>query len=141
MILLPPIVIQEINAWFVKIMSTIQLQVIKHWLLFECKLCKERDIVKTYEGESCRNGYLRGLEHQRDVEKKNEKSAIYKHIVKDHANEKEKVEFKMKIVGRFKTAINRQINEGLRIQRKNPKALLNSKAEFHGPAVKRKILT
>ena len=121
-------------------MSTIQLQVIKHWLLFECKLCKERDIVKTYEGESCRNGYLRGLEHQRDVEKKNEKSAIYKHIVKDHANEKEKVEFKMKIVGRFKTAINRQINEGLRIQRKNPKALLNSKAEFHGPAVKRKVL-
>ena len=46
----------------------------------------------------------------------------------------------MKITGRFKTAMNRQIDEGIRIQGENPETLLNSKNEFYGPAVKRKIL-
>ena len=46
----------------------------------------------------------------------------------------------MRVVGRFKSALGRQIDEGVRIQSKNTKCLMNSKAEFHGPAIKRKIL-
>ena len=105
-----------------------------------CQTCKERNIEKTYEGESCRSGYLRQLEHVRDFNNRNERSPMFKHVEKEHSHEKDSVKFKMKIVGRFKSAMNRQIDEGLRIQRKSPHSLLNSKAEFHGPSIKRKVL-
>ena len=33
-----------------------------------CKLCKERGIDRTYEGETCRNTYIRGREHIQEYE-------------------------------------------------------------------------
>ena len=65
---------------------------------------------------------------------------MYKHIENDHSDEKDEVKFQMRVVGRFKSALSRQIDEGVRIQGKNTKYLLNSKAEFYGPAIKRKVL-
>ena len=41
------------------------------WL---CLTCKERDIVKVYEGETGRSARLRGGEHLKDLEKKREKT-------------------------------------------------------------------
>ena len=105
-----------------------------------CQLCKERRVDKSYEGKTCRNAHLRGAEHLRDIEKENENSPSYKHIKTDHEGEEKKVRFTMKVVGRFKTAMNRQLDEGIRIQNKDPKSLLNSKNEYYGPAIKRKIL-
>ena len=46
----------------------------------------------------------------------------------------------MKIKGIFKNAMTRQIDEALRIQKKDPKFLLNSKKEYYGPVIQRKIL-
>ena len=46
----------------------------------------------------------------------------------------------MKVVGKFKTPMNRQVNEGIRIQNKDPNTLMNSKGEFYGPAIQRKVL-
>ena len=57
-----------------------------------------------------------------------------------HKGEPNDVKFQMKTIGRFKSAMNRQIDEGVRIQNKKPESLLNSKSEFYGPAVKRKIM-
>ena len=71
---------------------------------------------------------------------KNEKNPLYKHIKNDHVGEERKVRFQMKITGRFKSAMARQIDEGIRIQNDPPNSLLNSKSEFYGPAVKRKVL-
>ena len=105
-----------------------------------CETCRRKDVHKSYEGETCRNAHLRGKEHMRDILLKNEKSALYKHIKNDHAGEEETVEFRMNITGRFKSAMTRQIDEGIRIQNKPHETLLNSKSEFYGPAVKRKIL-
>ena len=65
---------------------------------------------------------------------------MYKHVQKEHTEDDEEIEFGMRVVGRFKTAISRQIDESVRIQSKEPNTLLNSKSEFHGPAVKRKVL-
>ena len=45
----------------------------------------------------------------------------------------------MKIVGKFNNPLSRIIDESIRIRNKNPKLLLNSKAEFHGPCIKRKV--
>ena len=105
-----------------------------------CKLCKLRKITKSYEGETGRNAYIRGREHNKDFEKKNENSIMLKHILSDHKEEEEQVTFEMKIVGRFKDPMNRQIDEAIRINNREPKTLLNSKSEFHGPSVKRKVL-
>ena len=105
-----------------------------------CSTCRERKIEKVYIGETCRNAHLRGNEHMKLLEKESEKSVLYKHIVNEHKGEKKQVKFEMQVTGRFKAAINRQIDEGVRIQSRKPSALLNSKSEFYGPAVKRKVL-
>ena len=59
--------------------------------------------------------------------------------MKEHSDETEKVDFQMKIVGKFKNPLSRIINEAIRIKNKDPELLLNSKAEFHGPSLKRKV--
>ena len=105
-----------------------------------CQTCKDRKVDRTYEGETCRNAHIRGNEDLRDLENKNERSVLHRHVKKEHQNEENTVKFKMKIVGKFKTAMSRQINEGIRIKNKNPGNILNSKAEFYGPAIQRKVL-
>ena len=65
---------------------------------------------------------------------------MYRHIIEDHQNEETETSFRMKITGRFKKPMIRQLDEAIRIQRKDPKALLNSKKEYYGPAIQRKVL-
>ena len=73
-----------------------------------CETCKQRKIDRTYEGETCRNAHIRGNEHMRDLEKKKDRSVLYKHVQKEHKNEENEVKFKMKVVGKFKTPMNRK---------------------------------
>ena len=103
-------------------------------------LIKDKGITRTYEGETARNAHIRGNEHLKDLERKNDKSVLYRHVKKEHSNEENEVEFKMKTVGIFKTAMSRQINEGIRIQSRSSETLINSKSEFYGPVVHRKVL-
>ena len=103
-----------------------------------CQTCKDKGITRTYEGETARNAHIRGNEHLKDLERKNDKSVLYRHVKKEHSNEENEVEFKMKTVGRFKTTMSRQINEGIRIQ--SSETLINSKRELYGTVVHRKVL-
>ena len=73
------------------------------WL---CLTCKERNITKVYEGETGRSARIRGAEHVKDLEKKKEKSVLFKHKMTDHKNEN--VKFQMKITNKFKDALTRQ---------------------------------
>ena len=52
-----------------------------------CKLCKQRGIEKSYEGETARNLHLRGKEHARQLKNKDNESVMYKHVMEDHAEE------------------------------------------------------
>ena len=65
--------------------------------------CKERDIVRVYEGETGRSARIRGAEHLKELEKKKEKSVLYKHKLTSHKNEN--VKFKMEITRKFKDAL------------------------------------
>ena len=67
----------------------------------KCKTCKDRGKERVYEGESSRNLYLRSKEHVRDLKEEKEKSVMLKHINSEHEEEKENVEFEMKLVGVF----------------------------------------
>ena len=83
---------------------------------------------------------IRGEEHKRGLKNKNKNNVLYKHVLDEHKEEEDLVEFEMVKTGSFKTAVSRQINEGIRIKNRDNKTLLNSKAEFHGPSVGRKVI-
>ena len=87
--------------------------------------------VKVYGGETGRSARLRGAEHVKDLEKKREKSALYKHI--KNAHNSEEVKFKMEITQKFKDALTRQANEAVRIYSRPGPELLNSQSEFNHP--------
>ena len=65
---------------------------------------------------------------------------MYEHIEADHKEEEDQVTFEMKVVGRFKDPMSRQIDEAIRINNREPKTLLNSKNEYYGPVIRRKVL-
>ena len=100
-----------------------------------CETCEKRNITKIYEGETSRSARIRGKEHVNDLEKKNEKSALYKHKVLEHSDEN--VKYRMEITGIFKDALTRQANESVRIQQRKPLETLNSKCEFNSAPVAR----
>ena len=104
-----------------------------------CKKCKEKGRQVSYEGESSRNSFLRSVEHVRDLENKSKRSVLHKHVVNEHKEEEAEVKFGMKLVGKFSNSLSRIIDESRRIRNKSTKDLLNSKSEFHGPVIKRKI--
>ena len=105
---------------------------------WRCLKCQELDTIKVYEGESGRSARIRGGEHLRDLEKKREKSALYKHVKNFHNNEK--VKFRMEITKKFKDALTRQANEAVRIFSQPGHQLLNSKSEFNHPPLARVVV-
>ena len=62
-----------------------------------------------YEGESGRNAFSRGLEHQRDLHDEKEDSPLWKHCTLQHNNEK--VNFSMKTLKGYRSCLDRQENE------------------------------
>ena len=100
--------------------------------------CKERDIVKIYEGETARSARLRGGEHLKDLEKRREKSVLLKHKLSDHPTEN--VKFTMEITKKFKDALTRQANEAVRIFSRPGHEILNSKSEFNHPPLGRVVV-
>ena len=93
--------------------------------------CKERDIIKVYEGETGRSARTRGAEHLNELKKKKEKGVLYKHKMAEH--QQENVRFQMSIAKKFKDALTRQANEAIRIYSRPAAESLNSKSEFNHP--------
>ena len=107
----------------------------------QCSTCKNKGINKVYEGESCRNLHHRQKEHMNQLKKKKENSVLYKHIQTDHKNEEpEGINFKITMAGSYTHPLRRILNEGVRISHREENELMNSKKEFFGPAVSRKII-
>ena len=94
---------------------------------------------QVYECKSCRNMFRRSQDHVNLMKKKKENSVLHKHIETKHTVDEE-VEFEMKLAGSFKTPLQRIVNEGVRISRRDEKQLMNTKIEFFKPSVKRKSM-
>ena len=72
-----------------------------------------------YHGETNRNCYTRGCEHEADLDNRRENSALWKHCVEKHGGVKQR--FGMVQVDRARNdATKRQILEAVRIQRESP---------------------
>ena len=100
--------------------------------------CEECDVVVKYVGETGRNGYTRGLNHVDDYRRQREDSHMWKHAIEKHERRMD-VKFSMKIVKDFKDPLTRQVNEAVRMVRCEADNVLNSKSEWHGPAIVRLV--
>ena len=94
-----------------------------------CETCLLAGRSTTYEGETGRNAFTRGLEHQQGLRQKSEQSALWKHCVLDHSSQE--AEFSMKIIQSHTSSLCRQVHEAVRISRTQAEVILNSKSEFH----------
>ena len=96
-----------------------------------CQLCPE-DQQAVYLGETARNVYTRGKEHQRNYAKREPESFMHKHQQAKHYGAE--ADFKAKVKYSFKDCLSRQVAEGVCIC-KCEKEVLNTKAEWHQPAL------
>ena len=74
----------------------------------------------------------------KDLEKKKQKSVLFKHQMTDHRNEE--VKFQMTITNKFKDALTRQANEAVRIFSVPETSSLNSKSKFNHPPLARVVV-
>ena len=92
-----------------------------------------KDYKVKYIGETWRTAYERGSEHQEDVKNLKENSHILKHIIEVHPGRKiEEVKFGMRVIRKFNSALERQVNEAVSIHQaqRDGYTLLNSKSEY-----------
>ena len=78
-----------------------------------CISCQGAGISSTYEGETGRNGYTRGLEHLAALRLEDEENAMWKHCVLQHDGRQ--AEFEMQILRTFNSCLDRQVNKAVRI--------------------------
>ena len=86
----------------------------------------------TLIGESSRNLYTRGAEHVQKYNNKKDKSFMTEHQQQKHNSEP--ANFRFKVTKTFRDPLSRQTYEAVAIRRETGE-ILNSKSEFHMPAL------
>ena len=96
----------------------------------------KEDRPSVYLGETSRSLYERGREHWQAYREGREDSHILKHHILHHEGKGEP-KFYLKPLQFHRTALNRQITEGVKISRFGESNLLNSKAEYNRSKISR----
>jgi hypothetical protein len=102
-----------------------------------CISCKEKGISATYEGETSRTAFQRGMEHTADMEKKAEDSPLWKHSSIHHADDPAR--FEMEVTGIHRSAMERLSDKIVRIKISNSTVVMNSKNDWAQPALVRLV--
>ena len=105
-----------------------------------CDPCHLNQIEATYQGESSKSAFERGLQHSKGLLKKAEDNPIWKHSQLHH-NSDNKIGFSMQVTGRFSKPMIRQENEAIRIRESQAVHEMNSRSEYHQPVIIRLIPT
>ena len=105
-----------------------------------CNPCSDVDIESTYQGESSKSAFERGLQHSKGLAKKSNDNPLWKHSELHH-NGDNKIPFTMSVTGRFAKPMVRQENEAIRIRESKAKYEMNSRSEFRQPVIIRLIPT
>ena len=108
-----------------------------------CVLCAEDGILSRYDGESGRSGYWRATKfHKNDILTNSDKNAFSKHLQIFHPEQiRQSSSFKLKVESTHSKCLERQAKEGVFINNSKADNVLNSKAEYHQPAVRRVTTT
>ena len=96
----------------------------------ECQGCLAIGKSAQYDGESARNGFSRGLEHQESLRNEREDSPLWKHCQLVHNVRRRKL-----------PQLSRRANEAVRISSNTADHILNSKSEFHQAPIVRVVTT
>ena len=104
-----------------------------------CETCMLAGNKAKYLGESGRNGYTRGAEHQAALRMENEENALWKHCVLEHNSMW--ADFSMRVCCVFHSCLVRQVNKAVRIETCQADIVMNSKAEFHQAPLVRVMTT
>ena len=78
-----------------------------------CETCLQAGCKTTYEGETGRNAFTRGIEHKQGMRQKSENSALWKHCVLEHSSQE--AEFSMQVIQSHTSCLGQQVHEVLRI--------------------------
>ena len=97
----------------------------------ECQLCQPGQ-KSLYHGETARNLYTRGKDHQNNYRKRTAKSFMLRHQVEKHQNTAGS--YTAKVTGTAKDCLTRQVREAVHLRRSEVPTL-NSKTEWHQPAL------
>ena len=95
----------------------------------ECLTFQRAGKTTTYEGETSRNSYTRGLVHWNALCLKDKENALWKHCLVVHDGVE--AEFRMDVIGIYRTPLVRQVNESVRIVMSKADCVMNSKTEWH----------
>ena len=104
----------------------------------KCKLCEEKGIDASYEGESGDNLVWRQMLHAQSVKGKVLSNGLAKHLQLHHPDKVGDINnFNFKSVRCFTKVIDRLAFEGVNIHNSEANVIMNSKSEFHQPATPR----
>jgi hypothetical protein len=110
----------------------------------QCQLCDDdkddrgQGTLAVYYGETSKSAYERGLQHADGLAKKKEDNVMHKYMMIHHQGKEPN--FVMTMTGRFKGCLERQEDEGTRLRESQAKILLNSKMQWHQPAISRVVI-
>ena len=103
---------------------------------------REKGLESSYWGESGFNGYTRINSHISCIEKGDTNNAFAKHLAEHHPNNiGDTKTFRFKVVRTFKSPLLRQIWEAVKIYGNKADIVMNSKSEWHQPALDRLVVT
>ena len=107
-----------------------------------CTLCEEKGLTARYEGETGRNGYWRSTKfHKKEILKNDTKNAFTKHLNIYHPDHlRDTSAFRLKVESTHTKCLDRQVREGITIKNSKADIQMNSRAEFHQPAVRRVVV-
>ena len=107
-----------------------------------CNICSNNDFTAVYTGESGYSGYVRTGEHRDAIVARDQGNAFAKHLREHHqAREGDIYAFTFKVLRSFQRALIRLIWEAVRIHGTDATFILNSRAEWHQPAIDRVVVT
>ena len=94
-----------------------------------------------YKGESASNGYTRGLEHLKNLNRHDvDNSPLWRHCLTQHGGNMQS--FSMSITGSYRNdAMLRQITEAVQINNTNREVLMNDRTEWNMTPVPRAVIT
>ena len=107
-----------------------------------CLECEKAGKTGRYDGETGRSAYWRTTKfHLKSIEGNKMDNAFTKHINIFHKDKlKDPSIFKLKVESNHRKCLERQIKEGVAIRNSGASLILNSKSEFHQPAVRRVVV-
>ena len=102
-----------------------------------CLECRRQKIEVEYVGETARTCYERGDQHLRDLIGKVTGKPLWEHAREEHRGEVRREWYKMTLVKKHQTALQRQIREALSIEGSAADVVLNKKCEWNGSRIPR----